>query len=508
MRRVLTLWSLLVTVVSVARAQRTVRIDDADRGPAASAVRQVLAAPHVVLIARDTGVLPLRRDTTYDRSVIVLGRGVTVASTVHGDVVVVGGDLWLHPGARVDGSVIAVGGGAYNSTLARVGGERLSFRDRTLVGRQIGTTLVLHEEELPGRRDENGRGVASLALAAASAFRLPTYDRVNGLSLPWGPGFGDDTSAAQVQATVTYRSHLGRVDPALFARARLASDVSITARAERATLSNDRWIRSDLVNSLAFLVRGADTRNYYRADRAVLRLVRTRASESRTLAASVGVATERARSAGSPVVATSVPWTLLERDSAGSRRPNPAIRPGTITAIVADARGLWSTEGISSDLSIALEVPLAAPAGARFAQATLHGNVTFPTFRDQRFVFAGHAIVTAGDTAPRQRFGYLGGSGTIPTVERLALGGDHLLFVDARYEVPLDPVRLPLIGAPVLGLTYIAGAAGAGSLPSLVQNIGVRLGVGPLRAEYLVDPVTRASRLSFSIATLRSPPAS
>src|SRR6185369_17647982 len=62
---------------------------------------------------------------------IVIRRDDTVASTVHGDVIVVGGDLFLHPGARIDGRAIAYGGGVYNSSLGMAGREKISFRDFT-----------------------------------------------------------------------------------------------------------------------------------------------------------------------------------------------------------------------------------------------------------------------------------------------------------------------------------------------------------------------------------------
>src|SRR6185437_9745483 len=49
----------------------------------------------------------------------------------------------------------------------------------------------------------------------------------------------------------------------------------------------------------------------------------------------------------------------------------------------------------------------------------------FPTFATQHFAFHAHGVLTAGDTAPPQRFAYLGGAGTLPTLDVLSLGGDH-----------------------------------------------------------------------------------
>ena len=41
--------------------------------------------------------------STYTATVLVLGRDDTVNGTVHGDVVVIGGDLYMHPGGAIDG---------------------------------------------------------------------------------------------------------------------------------------------------------------------------------------------------------------------------------------------------------------------------------------------------------------------------------------------------------------------------------------------------------------------
>src|SRR5690242_12599950 len=89
-----------------------------------------VAAPYV-LIRPAMGKARLLRDSTFDTSVIVLGADADVASVVHGDVIVIGGDLFLHPGGAISGRAIAIGGSVYNSALASVQGERLSFPDVT-----------------------------------------------------------------------------------------------------------------------------------------------------------------------------------------------------------------------------------------------------------------------------------------------------------------------------------------------------------------------------------------
>jgi hypothetical protein len=133
--------------------------------------------------------------------------------------------------------------------------------------------------------------------------------------------------------------------------------------------------------------------------------------------------------------------------------------------------------------------------------------VTFPTFGAQTFSFIGHGLLsTGGDVAPPQRFGYLGGSGTLATVDQLALGGDRLLFLQGDYLIPIERIQLPFLGSPFVALRYAAGNAGVGELLPLIQNVGVGAGVGFLRVDYAIDPaenrspVSRRSAVTFGIS--------
>jgi len=132
-----------------------------------------------------------------------------------------------------------------------------------------------------------------------------------------------------------------------------------------------------------------------------------------------------------------------------------------------------------------------------FTQGTVDSRVTFPTFGSQTFAFLAHALITGGgDIPPPQRFGYLGGSGTLATVDLLALGGDRLLYVQGDYLIPIEKIQLPLVGSPFLALRYAAGNAGVGRLPALIQNVGVGAGISIIRVDYSIDPAQNRSPLS------------
>lgn len=90
-------------------------------------VEQTLA--HRYIVRHEEFNTRFFRDSVFDTTVVVLGSDASVASTVHGDVVVINGDLFLQPGAKIDGNAVAIGGGVYDSQQAHVGGQKLSFRD-------------------------------------------------------------------------------------------------------------------------------------------------------------------------------------------------------------------------------------------------------------------------------------------------------------------------------------------------------------------------------------------
>ncbi|HMG00185.1 MAG TPA: hypothetical protein VK560_02980, partial [Gemmatimonadaceae bacterium] len=54
-----------------------------------------------------------------------------------------------------------------------------------------------------------------ISLPLGLGLRIPTYDRVNGLAIPWGPKLELNDARVDVDALVTYRSNLGKWDPSL-----------------------------------------------------------------------------------------------------------------------------------------------------------------------------------------------------------------------------------------------------------------------------------------------------
>ncbi|HVS60908.1 MAG TPA: hypothetical protein VHE82_09495 [Gemmatimonadaceae bacterium] len=361
-----------------------------------------------------------------------------------------------------------------------------------------------------------------ISLPLGVGLRIPSYDRVNGLALPWGPRLDLGEDKLQLDGLVTYRSNLGKWDPSLegFARPGDANEIRIFVG--RGTFTNDSWIRSDLANSAAALGVGSDSRNYFRGDRASARFTRTLTTTAFTLTPFIGGNIERVWSTGS-IAPLKSPWSFFGRKGVlKMRRPNPRVETGRINSILAGSGIALSRGGVEGKLDVAVEHSLSTSlaadcsgfptdaacrlAGQSFTQVTLDSKVDFPTFGSQSFSFKGHAVLTGKSIAPPQRFAYLGGSGTLATVNLLALGGDRLLYVQGDYTVPIDRIQLPYLGAPFIGLRYSAGNAGEGTLPPLIQNLGVGVGVSFFRADYSIDPArnrspfSRRSAFSFGIS--------
>jgi hypothetical protein len=448
------------------------------------------------VIIADTLRVP--RDSSYAANVVVIGKRAEVRGTVHGDIVVVGGDLFIKPGARIEGQGIAIGGGAYGTLLGSVRDGLSSYRDFTFdVDTTPGGIELRYRDQYVGAR----RSIVELP--ALYGLRLPTYDRSNGLSLPLGPSL--IAGPASVDLIATYRSQIGRIDPSAQVRMDLGRTSWVDAFAGRETRTNDDWISGPFSNSLNSLLSGRDERNWYRATGAWAMLRRKVEATTVTSTYSLGGSFERATPARPGLDPTSGPWSFTGRTNGekGMFRPNPQVRGGDITSAIAGAAYQWRAGMVKAHLNLDVEVPIAVSTNETYIQTTVDGRIDFPTFGLQKYRLELHGVVTI-DTAPGQRFAYIGGSGTLPTVDSLlSIGGDNLLFIESRYEIPVPVIQLPFIGSPSVTFRHIVGAAGVQRLPDFTQIVGLRLSVPFARVQYLIDTGTRKAKLSAGLSLSR-----
>jgi hypothetical protein len=133
----------------------------------------------------------------------------------------------------------------------------LRMKAHTLVPLAIaltGLASVLHAQDTTAAAPDTGYAEyheSPIALPLGVGLRIPTYDRVNGLALPWGPKLEVNDARVDVDALITYRSNLGKWDPSLEGSLRPGDDNELRFYVGRGTFTNDAWIRGDLTNSAA-----------------------------------------------------------------------------------------------------------------------------------------------------------------------------------------------------------------------------------------------------------------
>lgn len=484
---------LLALPAGPVRAQE-VRISGDDRSPAAQLAREILARNNYVRIDRDT---TLPADFRAPGDLVIYDAEVRLEGAVEGSVAVFNGQLFIRPRSRIGGDIAIIGGDVYTSALATTG--RILYPDPR-------SQVALAEDSAGGRPGE-------VRLTPPRPRRFvtflprpyPSYDRVNGLTASLGARFllARTDSGPRVDAWVSYRQenpdHLGggaRVDLPVGTQ-----NLRVVGEASRATRTNDAWIIDDLSNSVTFGIRGNDYRDYYDADRASLLLTRPVgkpliAGES-WLSPRVGVQWERARS----LQTQDVP-TLFEGEN--KDRVNPPVLEGEIVSALAGADLRWQGRISGFTGGAHLEYAIPGASDAEFAQVIVNGRYTTTAFRTHVVdVYFRGMVPVSGDSAPPQRFGILGGSGTLPTLEVGEFRGDHLAFIEAVYAVPIHWIELPYLGIPNIEALYATGAAWTGDMPEWVQNPGVGLAFTLARVRYYIDPATDKSRLSFSFSIPR-----
>lgn len=413
-----------------------------------------------LLVASDT-LIP--SGDSIPRSVLVLDATLTLEGAVAGDLVAVDANVFLRPTARIAGDVVNAGGGLYPSALAEVGGR--------VVDRPLARYRVIRESGTI--RIQAQREVERLKLDGIKGFHVPTYNRVDALGIRWG---GSYILATSGEIQPRFRGWIGYLSGrgAIQGGAELAAERGRNEAAvgfEEVTATNDAWIRGTLRNSLSFLINGNDYRNYYEARRYFTRVSRRfgAGETSWTVAARAQWEDAESLSAGDP-------WTL----SGGDPRFNPPINAGTISSLILSTEGEWVGRHAAFEGRGSLE----------FADEILGGDFSFGRFAVYgewaMDAFADHALEVEGyfqgplpgtESLPRQRWSFIGGSGTLNTFDISEFLGDRVVFVESRYVIPLgDRFRLPVLGSPDLQIVHAFGMAWTDAVDrELEQNIGLRL---------------------------------
>ncbi|MEJ2503756.1 MAG: hypothetical protein P8177_10675 [Gemmatimonadota bacterium] len=441
----------------------------------------------------EAGPLVLLEDTvvaasdTLRGSVLVLDATLVLEGTVEGDLVLVDAGAFVRPGAVVEGDLVNMGGGLYRSQLARVGGVII---DESTAGYRVirePDRIVIEALDSP----------SPVTLDEFFGFHVPTYDRVNGVTGVWGgglrlPRIGSVTPS--VHGQVGWMTERG--EPTYGASIELRRfGTAVEAGYERGWATNEEWIRDDLRSSLNYLWDGEAFRDYYQAERSWVGLSQAFGDEEKSLRAVLGV---RGQVEDASSLESGNPWHLL----GDTVRSNPAVDDGRVTSLVADAVLAWRGRETQFDGGVEYEAGREWLDGERvFDRVTARGDWAMHAFANHTLRIEFFLQAPLGDDSlPRQRQTFVGGSGTLRTLERARYRGDHVVFVQSAYIVPLpERLAIPFLGAPEVQLIHAAGKAWLeGEDNALEQELGVRVDFFGVYVRYLVDP-TDFDRTEFNV---------
>jgi hypothetical protein len=470
---------------AAAAAQRVERQGAADVALDRRLAR-LLASGRYTLLAADTFV---GAQDTIPGSVLVLDATLILEGTVRGDAVVVDGGIFVRPGARVTGDVVNIGGGLYRSMNARIGGHIIDLPNAPYhVARTDGVLRIVARAQ-PSRIKLD---------SPVAGIHAPIYDRVAGLTAAWGaaltlPQLGP--IQPEIHGWIGYQTQRG--EPVGGADLGLrAGAYELRGSLARSTYTNDDWDRRNGYNSATYLWNGSDYRNYYAADRAYVTLSRELGDVEKRFYAKlhVGAQLEDATS-----LTAGDPWHVV----GPTPRPNPAIDDGRIASGIAGLDANWIGSLTWLNLGGQVELGRKVRGGHyRFDRFETWGTWAMKAIANQtlevHWRFTGPLPGT--DSLPRQRWGILGGAGTLPVYDVGEFRGDRLAFVQTRYLVPLPRwLALPVFGSPDLALIDAVGRAWTASSTEtrLEQNVGAGLEFFGAYVRYIVD-ARDASRSALS----------
>jgi hypothetical protein len=482
-------WALVLAAAmgsaSGAAAQEVALRGEADVAVDRRLTRLLEARPLVV--SRDTTIAA---GDTVRGSVLVLDATIVHEGVIMGDLVGVDAGAFVRPFAVVTGDLVNVAGGLYRSEIAVVGGRTIDL--------PVAPYRVVRE---PGLLVIEATATDSpLELDGLLGLHAPTYDRVNGLTVVWGAGYRlprVGRAQPRIHAQLGWQTQRG--DPTYQLDASLRRGATeLTLGHQRVWDTNERWIRGDLVNSLGYLWDGGDYRDYHEVERTWTEL-------ARELADGTGRFQTRIALRGQLEDATSLragePWFLL----GSGTRANPPIDEGRATSLVASADLSWDGD----------QTRWAGRFEAEAARQALGGDFDFGRARAEgswaMLAFANHTLTfdyflqrpLGGDPLPRQRWSFVGGANTLHTLPFAEFQGDHVVFVETNYIIPLpDRLAVPILGAPRLHLLHAAGMAWTAEEDrSLHQEVAVRMDLSIVYLRYAVvpdDPATTDFSVGFS----------
>jgi hypothetical protein len=475
---------LLLAVVPAAAAAQTVEVRGRGDVDNDAFLRRLLESGEYTLIARDT---LLGRNDTIRGTALVADATLRLEGTITGDLVIVDANVFVRPTARVLGGIRNIGGGLYSSELASVGASIESHPNAPYRVDRTGDALVI-------------RGLSrqsALVLYGIKGVQMPTYDRVDGLTIGVNAGLLLPRVAdiePIVRGRVEYRTERSEfTGGAELAAMRRRTEVAVGA--ERTTVTNERWIRSDLSNSISSILRGKDRRDYYAADRAYVEARRLLENGARVTNAFLRLQAEDAEP-----LAAGDPWSLFGE----FRDDNIQVSDTRTTSVIAGGNTLWTLPRHVVEIAGAVEAAFDLLDGDHtFNRYEIDAEWAMAALGNHTLSLETHAQgpLPGTDALPLQRWSFVGGAGTLPTFGDAEFRGDRVLFAETTYSIPLPRrLQLRLLGRPHFDLLHMAGMAWSHEQSrAFEQNVGARLRFNVIYFRIVTDPERFSDAAKFSV---------
>ena len=271
----------------------------------------------------------IQKGDTVNTNVVVKGGDLTIYGCVNGDVLVVGGDLYIRDGAYVGGNIKVINGGVNKDDDAIVVGyidkssskKEKSYREEEKNFRKSSTKL-------------NANWVSETTNLDNFIFR---YNRVEGLFLGAGSEkryYWDDQRSYSLYGSIGYgfKSHSWRGNLGLSRQFTFDDGQLIEVEAEGHSLTDtkDDWLISVHENTAAAILIHEDYRDYYRRDGYGFNVGYATQHDYITGQLKVGYLADEYRS-----MENQTEWSLFGGDK--RFRPNPAINDGKMRSVLTTA---------------------------------------------------------------------------------------------------------------------------------------------------------------------------
>ncbi|HTY36232.1 MAG TPA: hypothetical protein VMH23_03925 [Bacteroidota bacterium] len=376
----------------------------------------------------------IERGDTINANVVVKSGDLTIYGRINGDVLVIGGDLYIRDGAYVAGNVKVINGEVNKDDDAIVAG----FVDKSSTKKE----KSYREEEKNFRKSStrlNANWVSETTNLDNFIFR---YNRVEGLFLGAGSEkryYWDDQREYSVYGSIGYgfkshnwRGNLGLSRQFAFDEGQL---FEVEVEGHSLTDTKDDWLIGVHENTAAAILIHEDFRDYFRRDGYAVNIGYATQREYLTGQFKVGFLVDEYKS-----MENETEWSLFGGDK--RFRPNPAIDDGRM-------RSFLTTAGLST-----VTTTIYGPEGwsglatVEIADKNLGGLFTFNRYvlDLRRYQPLGeydnlNIRVRAGTSEgalPLQKTFDLGGLGTVPGYPFKGESGNRMLLMNAELIINGD----------------------------------------------------------------------